>query len=428
MLEVRKTYLRANDHYVHMFVKPDKLSVDCIYKKAPRAIQFRSTRYNLVLATYLRPYEHAFYEWPGIGPSLTRVVTKGLNRSQIAELFLEKASYFADPCFLSCDHSKFDSTIRTEHLRSEHSLYNRTFKNNRLRLLLQQQLINYGFSRRGIKYKVEGTRMSGDYNTGLGNCLINRVVLETFVKHVKHEIMLDGDDSVVIVERQDLHKLNFSHFERMGFETKISKQFDITKAEYCQSRLVFSNPPLMVRNPIRMLSHLSLCLRTYQPSDYMRWANACFECERKSCPGVPIFRSLPELSVGKLYDQDYYRKVETFVEEPVECTISALSTSWDLEEHYVEELDKLVNTYLGYNSTDIIGFCRQYRSSLFRYSELWSNEWNANGSFKKHKAAISSRFRALYSSNHECWDAIGTPIVEYAVDASGFAYIGACTS
>lgn len=243
--------LRPTDSHISMFVKPDKYPESDIQDKAPRAIQYRHPRYNLSLAVFLKPFEHHFYELEGSDG--LRVITKGMNHTELARLFLEKISLYEDPVFIECDHSKFDSTINVHHLKFEHSVYNRTFKSSHLRLLLRKQLFNKGYSRNGLKYYVKGTRMSGDYNTGLGNSLLNRAVLESWLT-VPASIMLDGDDSVIILERRDVKHLDFSHFAKCGFTTEIALRYEMNKVEYCRRRLVLCDPPMFVRNPLRMNS------------------------------------------------------------------------------------------------------------------------------------------------------------------------------
>lgn len=408
MMDLRTNGLRDTDHYIKMFIKYDKLAVGDIQNKMPRAIQYRTARYNLSIAVFLKPYEHVFYSMPGNGPSGTRIVTKGLSNVDIADLLIFKASHFDKPIYLGLDHSKFDSTVRKEHLVTEHNCYNRVFKSNWLRFLLRRQLHNKGFSRTGIKYKVEGTRMSGDYNTGLGNSILNRLVLESFVRGLKHEILLDGDDSIVIIEYDDLNKLDLSHFGRMGFETKCEVYDDIQHIDYCQKRLVFSNPPTMVRNPVRMLSNMAVCLKRYLPKSYIGWVKSVYDCERLGNPGIPICRSFPDLKVKAVKDEDYDRKMES-ASVRVDCSLQAVCDSWGLDVVTLADMDSSVQRYLGYNSHN--GKNRLLSQSIQPLDSLS----NAGGT-TKHEASIIERFYSLYASNSECWSAIGTPVMGYAAD------------
>lgn len=418
-LSARKDILEGNvresDAYVHMFVKHDKIPYDT--EKMPRAIQYRSAKYNLQLATYLKPFEHEFYDLEGLGPSQTRVVTKGLNNKQIAELFIKKASEFDDPLFLGCDHSKFDSTVRVEHLRVEHSIYNRTYKSFTLRKLLSKQIKNKGFTRQGTCYSIKGTRMSGDYNTGLGNSLLNRIVLESWVSKIKHEILLDGDDSIVIIETKDYKKLDFNHFEKMGFETVVDMTNNILKVDYCQKRLLNGEVPIMMRNPIRALSHASVCLKNYSPCIYRRWINGVFECESACNGDVPIYRELRKLIKGKVFkDEDYYRKIEGAASGKANYT--DVYETWGLTEQDQKDIESTLKFYLGYDCTDIVGYISSVFSKIFKFQlddvEILKN---ASRSLTKHKASVIERFHSMDSSYPERWKPIGPKHVGYEHDA-----------
>lgn len=403
--------LVEKDFHIKMFVKQDKYQEASITSKMPRAIQARSAKYNLVLATYLRPYEKWFYMVPGLGPSGTRVVTKGMNSEQIASLLLEKYSYFNNPILLACDHSKFDSTIRAEHLFAEHKIYYVSYKSKYLRYLLNKQINNRGYSRNGIKYNVRGTRMSGDYNTGLGNSLINRAVLESWVHNIKHEILLDGDDSIIIIERDDMKKLDRSHFTRMGFETTIEVFDDITQVDYCQSKLVMSDVPIMCRNPCRALSNMAVCLHRYHPRMYREWMSSVFQCLIHTNSGMPIFDSLTHL-VGKfrVVDEDYHRKMEgvNYVRRRI-CR-DAFAKTWGISPEWQRYIEDTISFYFGYK--EITNKIQRKIEKYNKYIALQTLHKDNNVStivnqFTKHKQSIASRFHSLPTDAYEFWYQFG---------------------
>lgn len=317
----RKTYMQAKyllqrqgltkkDGEVNMFVKEERLPEEDVDDKAPRAIQYRSPKYTLTLATYLKPLEETFYHLPGLGPTRTRVVTKGMNKKALAKLLIEKSEAFSDPVFVELDHSRFDSTVSVDHLKMEHWFYNSVYKDTSLKLMLRHQLCNKGWTRHGIRYKVNGTRMSGDYNTGLGNSLINRATIESAVAGVKHELMVDGDDSVLILEARDLGCFDVDHFRRFGFKTKIFYKTKINEVEYCRARLV-SSVPVMCRDPLRVFSNMGTALRYYGPVGMFYWLNAVFACEYASNPNMPIYCAFkPFTKMRMIRDEDFERKME----------------------------------------------------------------------------------------------------------------------
>lgn len=296
---------------VSMFVKPDKYPEGAISTKAPRAIQYRHPAYNLLVGKYLHVYEHALYTHPD-GVSQTPWLAKGKNQQQRAQILLDKIACFKDPLFVCLDHSRFDSTIGPELLVIEQLVYWRQFKSKFLRFLLRKQLNNKGYSKSGIKYFVKGTRMSGDYNTGLGNSIINYLCLRSWLKNAnaRGEIFLDGDDSIVIVEAADFSKLDMNHFSRFGFKTKMGTTRDVTQVEFCQSRLLPSGP-VMARNPFRALSHLAVSIKGYPAKTWPRIQQARGMCEALGSSGVPILEAYGKAlmcGVKPLFDDQDYQK------------------------------------------------------------------------------------------------------------------------
>nr|QJI53482.1 MAG: hypothetical protein 2 [Riboviria sp.] len=400
-LELVKYGLRSSDANVRMFVKFDKYDAEEIATKAPRAIQYRHARYNLVLASYLKSFEAKFYQLPS--KNGLRVITKGLNPVEVAGLLLEKSRLFDEPVYLSCDHSKFDSSVNVDHLKFEHGIYNKVFKDTQLKFLLKKQLYNKGFSRNGIRYSVLGTRMSGDYNTGLGNCLLNRAVLESMLIGLKHEIMLDGDDSIVIVERRDLRKVDLDHFRRCGFTTEVTQTEDISEVTYCKRRLCHSNPPMMVRNPIRAMSNMAVTAYNYGALGFKYWALGALECERLSNPGIPIFRKFP-VAKRIIRDSDYHRKLEN-VCDTVECSEVALSTCWNLSIDTIRMVERDMK-YLGWNCDNRIQDAIKHLKGQVNQNNIIHESSHA---LSTQQASLSGRFCALHASASECWDEIGSP-------------------
>jgi hypothetical protein len=400
MLEVRKFGIRNTDHHVRMFVKYDKYCKAEIGDKMPRAIQYRQARYNLVLASYLKPFEEKFYKQTSDRGH--RIITKGLNYTEMAKLLLDKTAEFQAPIFLSCDHSKFDSTINKQHLKFEHNIYNRSYKSTELKLLLRKQLFNKGFSRCGVQYRVEGTRMSGDYNTGLGNSLINRAILESWLVGIKHEIMLDGDDSVVIIEGRDRSRLDFEHFGKCGFTTEINISDKLEDVEYCRRKLCNSSPPVLVRNPVRALSNLAATTYNYGALGFKPWAMGALECERLGNPGIPIFSNLPKAS-KIIKDVEYHRKLEIY-QESVDCSVIALSKTWNISIDVIRMLHDKVKNYSGWDCDNKI---KNTIKVLKGQTRITKEIKDASSTITAQQSAISQQFNTLCPSASQCWREIG---------------------
>lgn len=319
----RNTYMRAYEDIqthgflkswaiVNMFVKPDKYPLAAAYDKAPRAIQYRRPAFNLILARYLHPVEKWLYEQ--LSPTGFRFIAKGLNNVDRAIELKRQSDSFSNPCYILLDHSAFDSSITQDHLKMCHKFYSKLIKSRTLQKLLRCQLVNKGYSRHGIKYKVTGTRMSGDFDTALGNCIVNYVALRSWLKmaKVRGEILLDGDDSIVTVERSNLARLDMGHFSKFGLTTKINVVHEITSVDFCQAIYLPSEPPRFARNPLRALSRYNISIRNYHGEGWFRYLAGIGLGEAAVSVGVPILEAighkLAALSTAPIFDTETWYK------------------------------------------------------------------------------------------------------------------------
>lgn len=343
------------DAVLKMFVKADKMSLGDIHEKPPRAIQYRSPKYNLLLAHYLKDFEHQFYEI-STGKSGTPDIAKGKNLLQRAEQLLLKASSMEDPVFINTDFKHMDSCVRPEHQRTIFQrCYLKKFPSRQFKRLLYHQLKNKGYSKNGIKYKVEGTRCSGDFTTGFENSLITWVILRyacsILVKD--SEIYIDGDDACILIRRCELENF-MNSFEQMvlelGFQVKIKITDDIQKLDFCQSRLVFTDPPRMARNPLRALSNFNVSLKTYPAKLWPRLIQAKADCERYGNPGLPILQPLGEKfdqNVKPLYDKeqlDYLKLLQPYRTDKITSEArESYCIAWDISPYEQELIEESLN-------------------------------------------------------------------------------------
>lgn len=279
---------------VSMFVKPDKYPREAIYDKAPRAIQFRTPMYNLMLASYLKPLEHNYY---GFKDELgLRVVAKGLNNLERAQNIVDGAALFDKPCFVLCDHSKFDSHVNEHHLKFLHKLYHHTYRSQQLQTLLRYQIYNRGYTKGGIKYRVKATRMSGDFDTALGNTLLNHYILDVVFSGIRKHIFLDGDDSVITLDARDLHRVDFSLFSRMGMTTTYEVVHELTEVEFCRSKLLdVHRVPRFARDWRRALSNMGVTVSNYPDRGaWLRYYAGIGMAELAQSSGVPILGAVAQ--------------------------------------------------------------------------------------------------------------------------------------
>lgn len=302
-----RNWFNKGDASLRPFTKFEKQSL----LKAPRIINPRSPRYNLMLGKYLKKNEKLYYwainsMW---GARTRHTVIKGLNVFQQAEVLREKWQTFKDPVALGLDATKFDMHVGIDALNFEHSVYTSSFMRKEhireLKTLLGMQLHNRGkaYCCDGVvDFRVLGTRCSGDLNTSLGNCLIMCALLYDMCKQlgVDAELANNGDDCVLFMEREDLSKVLAyvpTYFENHGFRMTVEEPvYDFERVEFCQSRPVkLAKGWAMVRNVRTCLQKDPMCLIPIQNDKVWRkWLAAVGECGLSLVPGCPVLQSFYE--------------------------------------------------------------------------------------------------------------------------------------
>jgi len=298
---LRREPVEARDARVTAFVKAEKRKEEDL--KDPRIIQFRTPRYNLELATFLKPIEHAIlrHRGPRRGVRRTFVIAKGRDSVERARLIRAKWDQFADPVCVPLDATRFDKHVSAQALEAEHGVYNSIYRDSYLAKLLRMQVSNKGRSMNGVKYKVRGNRMSGDYNTGMGNCLLMSAMAEEYLLSLKlsrWDYFADSDDCLVFVEREDLDKLLKTvgpHFLQFGQEIRVEDvAFEFWDIRHCQGApLATATGVRMVRDYRKVLSQ-AFCgyNHFHDPVGGMRVMKSVAQCELILNAGVPILQPL----------------------------------------------------------------------------------------------------------------------------------------
>lgn len=290
--------ITERDARLSSFVKFEKQDV----LKAPRVINPRSPRYNLLLGTYLKHAEKHFFRAINFafGGRTPATVVKGVNADVSAQILHSKWNLFKDPVAVGLDATKFDMHVSQPALRFEHSFYTRLFPNSReLRWLLKLQLRNAGVARArdgSVHFEMVGTRSSGDLNTSLGNCLLMCGLIHAYLRErgVVAELANNGDDCVVILERVDLDKFQRGldrWFRLKGFAMQVERPvFEFEQIEFCQTHPVqLSTGWRMVRNQRAVLTKDPMCLLSIPNGRVLRkWMDAVGQCGEVLSSGVPV--------------------------------------------------------------------------------------------------------------------------------------------
>jgi hypothetical protein len=292
---------------VSVFVKYEKTDRTSKLDPVPRVISPRSPMFNLRIARYLRSVEDRIYE--ALGELFGhKTVMKGITTTQTAKLIEEKWNMFNDPVAVGLDASRFDQHVSRAALEFEHSIYLMCFRHSKhkkkLARLLSMQLENRcsGYVPDGsVKYTTDGTRMSGDMNTSLGNCVLMCVMIKAYESHcgVKLQLANNGDDCVVFMEKKDLVKFSTgldTWFLKLGFNMVVEKPSrSLEEIEFCQTRPVFDgNEWVMCRNPWSAIA--KDCVLAKNPDgvndNYLQqWMGAVGMGGMSLTGGLPVFQS-----------------------------------------------------------------------------------------------------------------------------------------
>jgi hypothetical protein len=316
---LRKRYLEAerslrvdgrltdDDSYLRPFLKAEKFNGVAKLAK-PRLIYPRSPRYNLALAARLKPLEHWLWGYltapkvlkSGVG----RVVAKGLNQTQRANLIVRKFKARNDCVAFEVDGSAFEAHVGPHQIVEEHLIYKAAFPGDRgLQFLLDKQLRLEGRLSSGIKFSRQGARASGDYNTGMGNTLVMLAVVGGVLRDLvpnQFDLLVDGDNAVVFLDRTALCRVlsDFAHevVRQSGHEMVLEKPTSlIEEIRFGQSAPVYLGPNLgwrMVRDPRKVMSQALSSHRWLREESFAReWIRGVAACELSLGSGVPVLQS-----------------------------------------------------------------------------------------------------------------------------------------
>lgn len=293
--------LRKKDAYIQAFIKDEKTNLTRKDDPCPRIIQPRSPRFNVAIGKHLRPMEHAIFR--GIGRVFrSTTVMKGLNASERGKQMSRKWHRFQQPVALMLDASRFDQHCSYDIISWEHSVEEAiAIEREELSQLNRWRRVNKCFARApggGFSYSLRGTRMSGDMDTAMGNCLTMCGMMWSFVTDMgveKFEFANDGDDGVLFVELKDLGVLleHYSgYFRELGFTMKLEGvAHELEHIEFCQSRPVLAPEGYrVVRDPRVCVGKDSLSLRrTTETGSLLELRNAVGWCGAALAGDMPVF-------------------------------------------------------------------------------------------------------------------------------------------
>lgn len=264
--EYRASGLTEVHSWVSMFIKCEKIRfTDNKVNPDPRAIQHRSPVFALVLARFIKAIEEFLYSIRGTkrnGLPRSRIFGKGLNSKQRGELLADKLECFDKPAVLSVDVSRLDRSAGIKTIGLLHEAFNTMLPDQEFANLLKKTKVNKVTTSRRLKYTIIGNIMSGDSHTSAqGNLYMSSATLAALRKlGVKHDILCDGDDCLIIIERVDVDRamlelpgLYLSMGMVVEFEDKIAETME--EVRWCQSSPVLVDGRYrFIREPRKVLS------------------------------------------------------------------------------------------------------------------------------------------------------------------------------
>jgi hypothetical protein len=284
--------LHRRDLSVKAFIKVEKWAEEQLGVKPARLIQYRSYKYCAALSQYLCPIEKLM--WTTLNWNGQPVFSKGRNSYQTAEMLFEGWNSLSKPMAYLIDHSKFDSSVRSEHIGWETKVYTSMYPDDELRTLMGGQYRNRCHSKGGIAYECTARKMSGEYNTSLGDSIINYGVLRD-VFGDKAIFVINGDDSVVMVERgtyDDALIRAPATWAKYGFKSVVEVVTELEQVDFCQSKPIqVDGKWRMVRNPWRAVSRSSCSVRRYQGEAWRKLLAAMADSELACSDGVPMLQA-----------------------------------------------------------------------------------------------------------------------------------------
>lgn len=297
--------LTKRDAYVDAFIKAEKFDPGAKVNPDPRMIQARNPRYTMSIGKYMRPMFAQFKRIKdGIG---TRMIVKGMNMGDRANLFVQKWQAFKRPVCFPIDGERFDAHLHAKVLSKVDGLYERLACCPSFGQMLRWRRRTRGKTMNGVKYSLVGRRCSGDFDTGDGNSIIEGGFIDACMRMLgirKWAAEVDGDNAVLIVEEESaclVESKLASCFLQFGQEVAVEKPArQIAQVEMCRARMYERAPGdwCLVRDWRRVLSGETSGSKHWdQPSTIRSMFATVGVCDLALHAGMPVLQAHAEALV-----------------------------------------------------------------------------------------------------------------------------------
>lgn len=220
----------------------------------PRNITPRADRLLTVLGPVVNAIEHLLVR-TGLTMSPRRPISsgttmlvKGLNLKQRLQVLHDQFS--TCKWIIESDFTRFDRSCSLPILRDvQNFILKLCSQDHTFHTALDLTLHTSASSRFGVRYKVEGTRCSGDAHTSVGNGLINAFIIWFCLRHLPRQAWTsthEGDDGLIGI--RDGYKQSaldgLAHIPFLGFDAKQDCYNQLDDASFCGRHFYHANGQL----------------------------------------------------------------------------------------------------------------------------------------------------------------------------------------
>lgn len=286
----------------------------------PRVIQFRDPIFLAHMLSWMKPLEHSFYHNRWCFNRYQKITcAKGLSPLGRMKVLEEMVASLQNPYFIGLDGSAFDAHVSPGALKAEWSFYDIAMrrakyhpatlrKAARMGRCQLKNKVHFTCDDGFVGYTVEGNRMSGDLNTGLGNSVLQSLfiataMLELGVPENSWRMLDDGDDAVLLVDEAHIHLVTADGvqavFARFSQDVKVVGLVRVSldnmePIEFCQSHPVWVNGGWrLIRDPMKVYNgYKQQCVYYRTLEEAQRFFATVAAPEMIYASGVPILAEL----------------------------------------------------------------------------------------------------------------------------------------
>lgn len=284
---IRKSFVKADENVLYRSPFLSK-------NKACRLIQGAQPEFICLVGPWIMSLQSYFKKKWGVDNYIT--FTSGVTTDEAGKTITDGLDMWL---ILEDDIGTFDASVCEDLCNLEVWISNYYRAPRAVLDLMTRNIKTHGGAYGGFKYKVDGTRKSGDPYTSLFNSIIN-ALLHVFIfceirqytviqakLHIK--MLVQGDDNLL---RHSGGKIDFvAYMALLGFESEALYRNNLHEAEFCSSRLYYTNIGWVFGpKPGRVLSKFGLFINPPKLDKHVLLRGAALGLY-KQCSFIPPIRA-----------------------------------------------------------------------------------------------------------------------------------------